>query len=303
MDENDPAIKHELEAIQKFILRSVIPLLQERSEGKPDPVGTGTLLAINDRRFIVTAKHVFGEDAADLQQVAIPDAIEGTNFVRIMKMNYGRPKGDGFDVAILEIADAESIAAIEKRWSFLTLDNVNPNWWPKLAWVTGYPSSRATVAGKILTTMPVTIMTEKLAEVPDNLRYPAIRGLDMFYLYNRTARLLWKGEAGTPPLPGISGAAIWAVTKPDVGDQFWTPAKSAKMIGVQVSYDHDRFIRGQTWLAVAKIFALMDDEISNAVKEKLGVERDAPPSEHNAPPMEKATQPAAVSSSRSGPCR
>ncbi|RWO37516.1 MAG: serine protease [Mesorhizobium sp.] len=265
----DDEAKHRLEAVQKFILRSTVPILVEGEEGKPFPVGTGTLLRINNRYFIITAQHLF-EDAAQLEHIAIPDALDSDSYTRVLNLVHSKTNNDDIDVAVVEITSSESIEGIKANWNFLTLDNVDVSASTNSVWVVGYPVSRVSIKGKRLVAEPLTLLTERMGEVPAEALPPVHEGLDIFYTYARSAHLLWKGEAVTPELYGVSGAAIWDVSR-QLPTGLWLPERFAKMVAIQSAFMHSGYLRAKSWWAVARSLAKIDTELGEAVHEKTGV--------------------------------
>src|SRR5215213_2676763 len=104
---------------------------------------------------------------------------------------------------------SNSKASIHQLTPDRGLDNVDVSASTTSVWVVGYPASRVSIVDKRLVAEPTTVLTERLREVPAKARPPVHDGLDLFYEYARTAHLLGKGEALTPELHGVSGAAIW----------------------------------------------------------------------------------------------
>ncbi|MBN8995422.1 MAG: trypsin-like peptidase domain-containing protein [Rhizobiales bacterium] len=270
METNDET-QQRLSAIQGFILKSTIPILVERKEGKPDPVGTGTLLTINGRHFIITARHLFADDWSALEHLAVPDALDGDTYTRILNLVCSTPKNGDVDIAILEVTNPESVREIKANWNFLTLENVDVSASATNVWIVGYPGKNYSIVGKRLVAEPVTVLTERLRETPKAARQPVHQGLDLFYAYGKSAHLLGKGDAPTPELQGMSGTAIWDVSSQPHPGELWLPERFAKMIGVQVAFLHGDYARAKSWLAVARSLAKIDPELRAAVLQKTGV--------------------------------
>jgi hypothetical protein len=76
--------KEELAALQRFIQRSTVPMLVETGEGQFFLQGTGTLFRINNRHFIVSARHVFESNVDLLSNLALPDGVESNKSTRIL---------------------------------------------------------------------------------------------------------------------------------------------------------------------------------------------------------------------------
>ncbi|MES0030913.1 hypothetical protein [Mesorhizobium sp. M0040] len=260
-----------VDAVRGFILKSTVPIMVEIEDNKPVPVGTGNLLRINDRHFIVTAAHLFMDNPSHLEHVAIPDSRQTSGYTRILNMQYTRPRNQHVDVAVMEIIHPDSVSALKDNWNFLTLDNVrvsvNP---PGGGWLVGFPRSEYDVDGKTMIFKPITVMTALLPSVPKGAEQPVLEGLDWFYEYSRIADVVGKSFTTTPNLEGASGAAFWDVSgQPEQG--FWAPEGFAKIVGVQSSSMHGAYMRVKSWWAVARTLAKLDDELAKAVFDKLGV--------------------------------
>jgi hypothetical protein len=269
----------EFTALQKFMLRSTVPVMVEIEEKKPLPQGTGTLFRINDRHFIITARHVFESKVELLSHLALPDDLEGKGFTRILNAVNTVPKDDIFDVAAIEITNQASVEAIKQNWNFLTLDNVRlaPPTTP--VWVVGYPEGKTRFeehTGKLIIE-PVTIVTELLPIVPIEAEPPVHQGLDLFFLYEKTAQVAGRGIEETPKMLGVSGASIWELIGQPPKGELWVPERFVKSVAVQSSYRHSKYLRGKSWLAVAKLLAKIDSELKEAIFANTGIIPDDPP--------------------------
>jgi hypothetical protein len=49
----------------------------------PPSGGTGTLLKIDERHFVITAQHLFEDDRTELNHLALPDELDSNKFTRI----------------------------------------------------------------------------------------------------------------------------------------------------------------------------------------------------------------------------
>jgi hypothetical protein len=221
----DAESEYQLRAIQKFILKSTIPILVEREDGKPSPVGTGTLVAIDARHFIITARHLFEDDWSALEHLAVPDALDSDSYTRLLSLVCSTSKNGEIDIAILEITNTESIREIKATWNFLTLENVDVSASAKNVRIVGYPGSKYSIVGKRLVADPVTVLTERLSNTPKAARQPVYEGLDLFYAYGQRVQLLGTGEATTPELYGMSGTAVWDVSRQPAAGDLWLPER------------------------------------------------------------------------------
>ena len=265
-------------AIQEFLWRCTVPLMVEIEESRTIPQGTGTLFRIDNRYFIITARHVFDTDKSRLECLAIPIALTSKEFIRIGSATYYVPDRDFIDVAVIEITHGDTISAAAHHWDFLTLDNVKTSLPTSSVWLTGYPEDKVEFTQRTtLSFEPVTIQTDLLKQVPPDAKKPVYEGLDLFFHYEHEAEALGKGVQPTPKLPGVSGASIWEVVGEPTEGETWVPVQFMKAVAVQSAYRHSDYIRAMSWLAVAKLFAKIDDQLRNAVISKTGELPDEAP--------------------------
>jgi hypothetical protein len=164
----------------------------------------------------------------------------------------------------------ESVQYIKESWAVLMLDNVDISTSAKSVWLVGSPGSQYVVLEKRLVARPVTRPTEPLAQAPANTEPLIYAGLDLFYECARTAPLLGAGDAPTPDLKGVSGAALWDVSgQPATG--LWPPERFAKMVAVQSAFVHSEYVRAKSWLAMARVLARIDPELRDAIHDATGV--------------------------------
>ena len=145
--------------------------------------------------------------------------------------------------------------------------------------VVGYPEDKCRFeeqTGKLIIE-PVTTLTELLPEVPIEAEPPVHQGLDLFFLYEKTAQVPGRGVEETPKMLGVSGASIWELAGQPPKGELWLPERFAKSVAVQSSYRHSKYLRGKSWLVVAKVLAKIDSELREAIFAKTGVIPDDPP--------------------------
>ncbi|SEF09574.1 hypothetical protein SAMN05444161_8289 [Rhizobiales bacterium GAS191] len=87
--------------------------------------------------------------------------------------------------------------------------------------------------------------------------------------------MLEKGQGNTPEMPGVSGASIWELDEPSLGE-FWAPERFTKAIAIQASYIHSKYLRAKSWWAVALSLAKIDEELRVAILESTGVRAGDP---------------------------
>jgi len=102
----------------------------------------------------------------------------------------------------------------------------------------GWPTGQSLWTGRALTARPVICFTTRSDHGPDTYRYRRIADRD-----DGTPVI-------TPELDGVSGALLWRVRPHDVDRFVLEPA------GVQVSFEHGRFVRCEPVAALATMLRL-----------------------------------------------
>jgi hypothetical protein len=253
-------------AIEKFALSVTLPILLDTSDGAP-LLATATQFQIAGRTFLITARHIF-DDLPDHTALAFPSNPMHAGISTFGSFNLAKPTEEQFDVAVMEIVDLETIAALNSGWGSLSLANVAvPSRAGVAFFVSGYPASLTTSAIKSTTGKFATAYTERLVGVPIEAKSPVDARLDLFFRYGETATSISGRKLKTPDLRGVSGASVWEFAHLTGG--VWIPADAMKVVGVQSAAVHSKYFCAKNWWAVAKVLEKIDDEIANAVRSKL----------------------------------
>ncbi|KDR26211.1 MULTISPECIES: hypothetical protein [Caballeronia] len=259
--------RQEVIAIERFAFNVTLPILLEVGA---DTVlrATGTLFRIAQRRFVITARHIF--DNVDHEKFGYPESPLQGGTSTFGTANYILPKEEHVDVAVIELLDEKTIQCLDTNWQYLSLDNVAPvsgSTSDNAFFVSGYPGSltemdRGWVKGRL-----VTAYTQRMRSVPSGAEDPIVPGLDLFFDYSGEATSVTGQPIQTPELPGVSGASIWEVV--DNVSGVWSPEAATRVVGVQSAYIHSKYIRAKSWLAVAQVLELADEQLAAAVRSKL----------------------------------
>lgn len=132
---------------------SVIPIGAFRSDGAdPHPVGTGTLFAVADTKFIVSVAHVIEavDTLSGMGCAFVPGekGVYGTRLSLVPVTGTAYRVGELPDVAVMVLS--EVTAAAMSQCHFLRLNEVAVQ--PELAgcgWVSGFPHERIRALGRL----------------------------------------------------------------------------------------------------------------------------------------------------------
>lgn len=258
----------EAAAIEKFALNVTVPILLETTNGA-GLLATGTLFEIAERQFIVTARHIF-DDVRDLTTLAFPENPLKGGLHTFGSFQLAKPTEEHFDVAVMELQEAETIAKLKSGWQFLSLSNValpsatSPD---GAFFLSGYPGSLTKNSGGWLQGAFATAYTQRIPDTPSEALEPVIPQLDLFFDYGHEATSITGKQIKTPELPGASGASVWE-HKPS-STAVWTPESVVRVVGVQSAYVHSKYFRAKNWWAVAKVLEQIAPPVAEAVRSKL----------------------------------
>jgi len=255
----NPVPSSEADAIQRFAIKSTVPLLRQSHEG-PVPHGTGTLLSLVDRYFLITARHIF--DDMDPLHMVYPESPEVAHHIFTLGLaNVYQPEDPRFDVAVIEILDARTIDRLQSRWQFLYPRNIARPSNDGTFFLSGYPSSLTRKGTNWLTGKLLTIYTSRLLEIPENAYKPVDSSLYLFFDYDESAHNLHGLAVKAPELLGASGGSIWEYDRYGARD-VWTPENTTKIVGVQSTYRPKEYFRAISWQVVAACLRRIDSRLN-----------------------------------------
>jgi hypothetical protein len=111
-------------ATSNSILESTIQFFYENAKGEPAPTGSGLLISLVDRFFMLTAAHVISEDCKNVY-IILPDKelrLGGVLHYTPLPPSIKR-EDDKIDIAVMELEDTV-VADILSSFKFITLDNI-----------------------------------------------------------------------------------------------------------------------------------------------------------------------------------
>ena len=247
LNQNEQLIR---KALEQFVAAMTVPVLYDASNGV-DQIGTGTLLTLADRYFLITARHLF--QGRDPGRFSIPKGRFNANLHSLGLFNLYQAKEPEFDIAILELLEEFTISYVQKRWQVLQLENIGRASPAAGEFVLcGYPSQRAWRKDDAIGGSLITVFTQRMPDIPPEATPPVHPALDLFFFYPAKAPTLAGEMAQMPHLGGTSGASVWEYHEPG-NNAVWAPARVLRAIGVQSSFREGQYFRVKSWAAVLKM--------------------------------------------------
>lgn len=245
-------------AVERFAATVTIPILFEVGQDLVDQIGTGTLIDIDGRLLLITARHLFDEHKP--KDLVIPSS-GVTALHGVGPYNLYRADKPEIDLAILELKDPATIERARASWSILSLNDTglaSPQGHFVMA---GYPSVKSKRIGGLLGSTLLTLHTARLEYVPVQADKPIHPDLDLFFHFEAEGETLDGETLDVPTLPGCSGASIWEYREPD-NLLFWTPSQCLRIVGVQSSYRPKAgFMRAKSWKYVRSMLERIIPEV------------------------------------------
>lgn len=243
-------------ALREFTGAVTVPIVYDGSRGV-DQVGTGTLLTLADRYFLITAGHLF--ENCDPGRFAIPKRRVNADLHSLGPFNLYQAKEPEFDIAtILELQEEFTLSYVQTGWQVLKLENIGPGSPVAGEFVLcAYPSERAWRTEDAIGGGLLTVFTQRMPDIPREASRPIHPALDLFFFYPAEAPTLDGKMAQMPHLRGTSGASVWEYREP-ASDAFWAPARVVRAVGVQSSFLRGRYFRVKSWAAVLKMLRQAD---------------------------------------------
>jgi hypothetical protein len=245
------------DSLTPLIWESTVPIVSEKDD-KFRQHGTGTLLSIAQRLFLVTAAHVFRQARSNSLALHLPNQA-GDAWLRIF-LDFRCLRADGFDdsidLAISEM-DEDSIAFLQSYKSVKLLDlDTTLTFTDDVYCVCGFPSELAAIDPSGASPSKITKLFGLTA---------LYKGSTSLVAYDSRYNILLDAEKsnavklidGCADLPsnfkGISGCSIWKTNLAVVGRAKWTPA-NARIVAVQTSeYESAKAIKGTSWKAATTL--------------------------------------------------
>jgi hypothetical protein len=241
------------QSFKDLLFGSIVSIMGHHS-GSVCQWGTGTLFAIGDSSFLITAAHVITDARKYQVSMFIGDKAQSAPAISLADCK-AYPLGGHHDVGVIELRD-HIVESIPHR-VFLRLNDVAYSATPIpgrfLLW--GYPKYLSVpVDPSCLAAMPIAVLTE-LSDDTDNLdRFSP----DVHYLFPIPDKNSRGSCDERPPAPGelggISGCSIWRVDATKT-DGHWNPIPKGKIVAVQTCvYEKRHLARATLWAYVARAF-------------------------------------------------
>jgi hypothetical protein len=259
LNKHEQSIK---KAIEQFTATVTVPVLYDSPQGV-DQVGTGTLLTLDGRYFLITAGHLF--DGRDPGRFSIPKGRINADLHSLGPFQLWRAKEPEFDLAILELLEEFTLSYVKAGWRVLGLENIGPA--SPIAGdfvLCGYPSERARRTNDAIGGGLLTVFTQRLIDIPKEAEAPVHPALDLFFFHETQAPTLDGKIAQLPHLGGTSGASVWEYCEPE-RDALWVPERVLRAVGVQSSFRPGRYFRVKSWAAVLKMLRKADPALAPLV--------------------------------------
>ena len=253
-------------ALQRFAVRATAPLLYDAQKGV-DQVGTGTLLTLDGRYFIVTAAHIFNE--RDPDRFAIPKGQANAELhtfgpCKLYRANEIEIENEAeIDIAILELLEQSTIESAKAGWHILTLENIGTPSADGVFVLCGYPSQNSWRTNDTIGGKPITVFTKRIP-APATAKAPVHPTLDLFFHYGLDAPNIDGETITTVHLRGASGASVWEYHNPSQGS-LWLPGQTLQVVGVLAAFLHEKYFRAKSWDMVLQMLKQVDPALETAI--------------------------------------
>jgi len=252
--------EHKVVSVGEFLQSCTIPLIFEDEE-RSFLHGTACLFKGADYSYLITAKHVV--KSCDFDCIGVPENPTYGHSWPLGAYTASFPSDDDLDVAAIRLEAPEFPSRVGANWRSLGPDNLLADGIPVERFIiAGYPTATAETVGVKLHPKPLQLYTTRY-------RGPVNDGLgpfDFVLNYAREGRDVVGRDVPTPPVEGVSGAAVWAVL-PEPSGAIWTPETQLKLAGVQVSYVHSKYVRAKSWNVLRKVFQKIDPDTFALMKD------------------------------------
>lgn len=220
----------EQHAVPAFVRDCAVPIVM--CTGAVAAVrGTATLIRTGKDIVLLTAAHLF-DDRVRLGDLMLPLPTSGA----WLNLDSAQVRCEiDADIAVIR-PDVQAQVALAKQWRAVPLEAVagaglvvGEDW---MHYVAGYPAALTRLHEEWLVARRLLVMSGELA--PGS---PAGEsGSDFLLEYRRVAARTDGQSIHTPPLDGVSGAAVWGV-------RYIGGHRRLVIVGVQSSFCHGRYLR------------------------------------------------------------
>lgn len=212
------------------ILKSTIQFFYTH-KGRIAACGSGVLLTLDGRYFVVTAAHVIAGKYYETFVILPPHEVTLAGELRITSLPAsGKRKDDKIDLAALELTDESQLARLQEAYHFLTLSELStsPRHLTDVYLSVGFPAAKTRSFDGQVKSAPYPLQTQLTGEF-DYARsglHPAIH-----LVLDFTGDVLSATNPQPhkrPKMEGISGSGLW-----DTGNYLLhDPALEKKLVGI-----------------------------------------------------------------------
>ncbi len=253
---SDPVYQEMFDAVFAVVREAVTPIAVGQPDGSLAAHGTGTLFAVGEVHYVVTASHVL-EQAVGAGRELYAFTLAGTSDRGVM-LEPVRLDGtiyrfdDPADVGIVRLADDTVVALRGRRFLRLLDVGLRPSC-PGWGWISGFP--RELVGSPTPNTFAYNAINIGAALTD---REPAnVQNFDPScnFVLDTDRQRMWRPDGAPVELPqsfgGISGCSVWQSWWPGDDDPARWRTRQVRVVGVQTSvYPRLPIIKATTWDAV-----------------------------------------------------
>lgn len=268
---NDEArVSAALEALEIFQQQTTIAVICE-APVQSYLLGSGALLAVNGRHFVITAAHLF-EDLASLDDVRLPEGRHGETPTAIgeHKLTISDRSPFDFDIAIIELLDEDKIKRIKTHWQFMDVSQIALPTENDIICLGGFPEQFVGFKSGGSEAFMYVARTFILEGTPVGAADVDHR-YDIFGQYDTQGEIRQlKRTAETPKLQGVSGGTLMQYLPLKDEGGLWSASRTLKFVGVQSAGSTLRkWFRAKNWHAIVVAFEKHDPELSAVLQKQL----------------------------------
>jgi hypothetical protein len=255
-------------------MECAVPLFAIHGEDDaPALLGTSTLVDLDGRLLLVTAKHLF--DGLDCRKLAFPSNPLKSDIWTLGNVERIEPLEEHLDAAVLVVMSEQTASILRAGWRPVTLSAVAAPSASGDFVLSGFPADLTSNTPEYLRGKMLSIYTDRLPAVPGNADSPVLPSIDLFFLCDDSSVTLDGKPQELPRLQGTSGAGVWQVVAPPPGE-LWTAERALRLVGVQATYRKGQYFRAKSWTLVAQV--LQESDLPDLVSAGRDLElRLAPP--------------------------
>lgn len=208
-------LKNELiRATTNSILKSTIQFFYDNEKGEQKATGSGLLINVADRYFLLTAAHVIAENFNNIYVILPDKELQLGGQLHFTPLpTSGKREDDKIDIAVMELAD-NVVADLLSTFQFITLDNIgighkNPDNGYYLS--VGYPATKTKKVWNKneISSVPFTYQTEINGNFDfDKSGFSPLTHIAVEF-DGKVKSEKNKYAHKAPDLNGISGSGLW----------------------------------------------------------------------------------------------